>query len=620
MDDIISQNFIRQLDESTINKIAAGEVVERPASAVKELVENALDAKAKHIAIAVTDGGKTLIRVSDDGHGIHRDDLLLALARHATSKISDDDFNDIRSFGFRGEALAALGAVGHLKVLSRYKESGEGAQITMHGNQADIIRPAALNVGTVVELRNLFHATPARLKFLRTTRTEMQAIVAIIKRLAMMSPDVGFILNEIDKNGRVREILRYDAQEGSFFDILKTRLSHIMGVEFVENSVPVNVERESLQIKGFAALPTFSRAGAASQYIFVNARPVKDRLLYGALRVAYGDFISRDRYPVVALNIICAPSEVDVNVHPAKVEVRFRDTGLVRSFLISALRAVLAQASKHSATTLGDATLEKMRPLGKTFAQRPLSPSSYSARNPKARAVYNAQIMQAPVGFGEEKQMPFEHISARVDPIEDVKQDEQQMSYPLGVARAQFHENYIIAQTADGIVIVDQHAAHERLVYEKLKKQMAENGVERQLLLIPEIVELSQNGASLLEETQAELAKFGVIIENFGINTVIIREMPAILGKVDVKKLIDDIVAQLEDVGNSTKMENTLNAILSLISCHGSIRSGRRMNAEEMNALLRQMEETSYSGQCNHGRPTYVALKLSDIEKLFGRS
>ncbi|MFT6447547.1 MAG: DNA mismatch repair protein MutL [Sulfitobacter pontiacus] len=599
---------IRQLDDSAINRIAAGEVVERPASAVKELVENAIDAGARQITVEYADGGKTLIRVTDDGCGIPASDLALALSRHATSKIDGSDLLNIHTFGFRGEALPSLGAVGRLTITSRVAGQ-DGAEITVNGGQTGPVRPAALNGGTIVTLRDLFFATPARLKFLRTDRAEAQAISDIIKRLAMAEPFVRFILRDVSGDGPGREVFRAEAEQGDMFAALHGRLAQVLGREFADNSLPIDAEREGLHLTGFAALPTYSRGSAVAQYLFVNGRPVRDKLLVGALRGAYFDLLSRDRHPAAALFLDCDPTLVDVNVHPAKSEVRFRDPGLARGLIVSGLRHALADAGHRASTTVADATLGAMRPEQSGARVYQMDRPSLGART----AAYQGQ---AP-GFAETAGM-WGRVETPADPVMDKPQEVP--DYPLGTARGQVHENYIIAQTATGMVIVDQHAAHERLVYEKLKRQMAENGVAAQALLIPEIVDLSASDRARLLDVADELTKLGLTIEAFGGSAIAVRETPAILGTVDAKAMILDILDELADQNESNTVQARIEAILSRVACHGSIRSGRWMRGEEMNALLREMEATPHSGQCNHGRPTYVELKLSDIERLFGRT
>ncbi len=631
----IRQNppVIRQLDEGAINRIAAGEVVERPASAVKELVENAIDAGARRIAIEIADGGKRLIRVSDDGCGMSSDQLPLALQRHATSKIDGSDLLNIQSFGFRGEALPSLGAVGRLSIVSRV-DGQAAAQITVNAGEIAAVRPAALNAGTVVELRDLFYATPARLKFMRTDRAEAQAISDVVKRLAMAEPFTGFTLTDMSGGDGGRVTFRADAETGDMFDALHGRLARVLGSEFAENALRIDAEREGLHMTGYAALPTYSRGSAVQQYFFVNGRPVRDKLLIGALRGAYSDFLSRDRHPAVALFLDCDPHQVDVNVHPAKSEVRFRDGGLARGLIVSGLRHALAEAGHRASTTVAGATLGAMRP------ERPGGAPVYQMQRPSAKARGAAYQAQAP-GFGETAPGFAETapVYARVETLDDTGSEENANlqvgsvsdtapnaapaapeTFPLGAARGQLHENYIVAQTTDGIVIVDQHAAHERLVYEKLKSQMATHGVAAQALLIPEIVDLSEEDAAQLLLVADDLRRLGLSLEPFGGGAVAVRETPAILGAVDAKALVRDILDELTDLERSTSLQDRIEAILSRVACHGSIRSGRRMRGEEMNALLREMETTPHSGQCNHGRPTYVELKLSDIERLFGRT
>ncbi|HBN30345.1 MAG: DNA mismatch repair endonuclease MutL [Rhodobacterales bacterium] len=598
------QPVIRQLDMAAVNRIAAGEVVERPASAVKELVENALDAGATRIEISYGDGGKTAIRVSDDGCGISPDQLPLAMARHATSKIDGTDLLNIHTFGFRGEALPSLGAVGRLTITSRAHGTTSGASIAVNGGVATEVKPAALSRGTVVELRDLFYATPARLKFLRSDRAEVQAIHDIVKRLAMAEPYVTFTLTDAANSGR--EVFRAAAQSGDMFDALHGRLRQILGAEFAQNAMLIDAERDGFTLTGYAALPTYSRGAAVAQYLFVNGRPVRDKLLVGALRGAYADFLSRDRHPVVALFLECPPEQVDVNVHPAKAEVRFRDPGIARGLIVSALKHALAQAGHRASTTVGTATLGAFQPAR---AGAPI----YQMDRPSQAALARSYQAQSP-GFAE---MAMGY-SARVEPV--MGTDVGDTHAPLGAARAQVHENYIIAQTETGIVIVDQHAAHERLVYERLKRQMAENGVKAQALLIPEIIELSAEDCARLLAVAPDLTKLGLTIEPFGGAAVCVRETPALLGQANAKAMVQDILDELDDLGETGLVAERLNAILSRVACHGSIRSGRRMQADEMNALLREMEITPHSGQCNHGRPTYVELKLSDIERLFGRT
>jgi len=590
--------MIRQLNETAINQIAAGEVVERPASAIKELVENAIDAGASRIEVEYADGGKSLIQVTDNGCGIMADDLPLAMSRHATSKIDGSDLLNIQSFGFRGEALPSLGAVGKLTLTSRTAVS-TGAELQVNGGKFSPVRPVAMQPGTRATLRDLFYATPARLKFLRSDRAEAQAIADVVKRLAMAEPTIAFSLRD---TGTGRMVFQVQSEQGDMFSALRGRLGQLMGRDFVVNAIAVDAEREDITLTGFAALPTYSRGAAVAQFIFVNGRPVRDKLLLGAVRGAYVDFLSRARHPAVALFVECDPSRVDVNVHPAKSEVRFREPATVRGLIVSGLRHALAEVGHRASTTVSDAA------LGAFTAQPQVQPRVYQMDRPRNAPGYS--------GLAETETMFDGQPSAR---IEEAPQLEAQHR-PLGAARAQLHENYILSQTYEGLVIVDAHAAHERLVYEKLKAQMVEEGVRAQALLIPEVINLSDGDMALLLEQAETLTQLGLSIEPFGRGAVVVQSVPAILGHVDVNRLVLDIVDELSDGGSSQSLQSRLDAILSRVACHGSVRTGRRMQADEMNALLREMEATPHSGQCNHGRPTYVSLAMADIEKLFGRT
>ena len=593
------QPIIRQLNETAINQIAAGEVVERPASAIKELVENAIDAGASRIDVDYADGGKRLIQVTDNGCGIASEDLALAMSRHATSKIDGSDLLNIQSFGFRGEALPSLGAVGKLTLTSR-TATGSGAELQVMGGKLSPVRPAAMQPGTRATLRDLFYATPARLKFLRSDRAEAQAIADVVKRLAMAEPAIAFSLRDTVTD---RMVFQVQAEQGDMFSALRGRLGQIMGRDFVDNAIAVDAEREGVNLTGFAGLPTYSRGAAVAQYPFVNGRPVRDKLLLGALRGAYADFLSRDRHPAVALFVECDPTLVDVNVHPAKSEVRFREPAMVRGLIVSGLRHALAEAGHRASTTVSSAALG-------AFTPEPTGqPRVYQMDRPRNAPGYS--------GLAETATMFEPQPSARVE--EDAPQVEAQHR-PLGAARAQLHENYILSQTEDGLVIVDAHAAHERLVYEKLKAQMANTGVGAQALLIPEVISLSEGDMALLMEQNTTLSQMGLSIEPFGQGAVAVQSVPTLLGHVDVQRLVLDIVDELSDGGTQQSLQAQLDAILSRVACHGSVRTGRRMQADEMNALLREMEATPHSGQCNHGRPTYVSLAMSDIEKLFGRT
>jgi DNA mismatch repair protein MutL len=595
---------IRRLSEGTVNRIAAGEVVERPAAAIKELVENAIDAGAGRITIASSNGGADLLLVEDDGIGMNAEELRLAIERHATSKLpiaqGEDDLSHIVTMGFRGEALPSIGAVARLTLTSRTKD-GEAAQIQVDGGAVTGPAPAGFlskgQHGTRAEVRELFYATPARLKFLKSARSEDLAILDTIKRLAMARPDIAFHLT---MDGRTALDL---PAAGDLLDGRLPRLAKIMGREFGDNAAKVDAVREGVSLSGYAGLPTYNRANAQMQYLFVNGRPVRDKLLVGAVRGAYADFLARDRHPALALFVDCDPAFVDVNVHPAKTEVRFRDAGLVRGLIVGALKHALAGAGHRASTTVAEAALSAFQRQSPNPSSPGFAPPAYASSAP-----YVAREPSSLFAGGAP-------ISARVEetPVEPPS------SLPLGVARAQLHETYVVAQTADGIVIVDQHAAHERLVYERMKKALANGGVQRQPLLIPEVVDLDPAEVTRVASRAAELAELGLVIEAFGPDAVVVREVPAMLGKLDVKAMVRDLADEIAETGNALPLKEKLEEVAGTLACHMSVRAGRRLNAEEMNQLLREMEATPHSGQCNHGRPTYVELKLADIEKLFGR-
>ncbi len=606
---------IRQLAPETINRIAAGEVIERPASVIKELVENSVDAGARDIEVVTAGGGLSLIRVSDDGSGMEPDDLMLCIERHATSKLQEDDLFNIQSFGFRGEALPSIGSVARLEIASRAGGAEDAFAIVVDKGSQQPLRPAAVNRGTRVEVRDLFSATPARLKFLKSERAENQATTDTVKRLAMAHPEVAFTLVTGERTS-----LKLLGQEVTPKGLL-ARLSRIMGREFQADAIEVAGEREGVRIAGFIGLPTFNRGDASQQFLFVNGRPVKDRLLIGALRAAYGDTLPRGRHPYVALFIDLEPRDVDVNVHPAKTEVRFKESGAVRSLVIGAVRHVLEENAMRASSRGGRETIEAFAPVG-AGGRIPIGGADrvVGFRSPNTSYAFAAE-MQAPGGFSEEVQAPLTALegtsaeaSAHADPISDDVLDR-----PLGAARAQLHETYIVSQTRDAVVIVDQHAAHERLVFEKLKRMLANGGVARQGLLIPEIVELLPEEVEAILERAAELEGLGLVVDGFGAEAIAVREVPALLGQCDVRGLVRDLAAEIMDDRDQGVLTERLEAVASRMACHGSVRAGRRLTAAEMNALLREMEATPYSGQCNHGRPTYVELKLGDIERLFGR-
>jgi len=599
---------IRRLPSSLINRIAAGEVVERPAAVVKELVENAIDAGATRIAVTLRDGGQSLISITDNGRGMSRDELPIAVERHATSKLPDDDLWNIHSFGFRGEALPSIGSVSRMSITSRAKGSDEAWQISVEGGELSAPRPASLATGTQIEVRDLFFATPARLKFLKTTRTEGDYAFEVIERLAMANPHVDFTWQEDDKRP-----IRFAAPENNLLpesDTLRQRLADILGTEFMDNAAPVAMERNDTRLTGYAGLPTLHKATARQQYLFVNGRPVRDRVLLSAIRGAYGDVLPSGRHPAAVLFLTLPPREVDVNVHPAKTEVRFRDTALVRGLIVMGIREALREAGQFTASTLAPQAFQMLRAEGAAapaytpapvygFAEHhagqnfaPMAAAApatmLSAVPPSARAVVTEP--HAPQSFGR-----------------------------LGAAIAQAHGTFIVAQTADSLVIIDQHAAHERIVYEKMKQALAANGVARQILLIPDVVEMEQVAAERLLSRAAEFVELGLVIEEFGKGALVVREVPALLGKADLKALLRDLADDLAEYGSSNRLQDRLEEICATMACHGSVRSGRALNADEMNALLRQMEQCPNSGQCNHGRPTYVELKKTDLEKLFDR-
>ncbi|MGE0034905.1 MAG: DNA mismatch repair endonuclease MutL [Xanthobacteraceae bacterium] len=603
---------VRQLSEGMVNRIAAGEVVERPASVVKELVENALDAGATRIEVVTEGGGQRLIRITDDGDGMTRDDLVLAVERHATSKLPGDDLLDIRTLGFRGEALPSIGAVARLSITTRHAREPHAWTLDVTGGDKGEPRPAALDDGTRVEVRDLFYATPARLKFLKSERAEGEAIRDVVRRLAMSRPEVAFTLA-----GEERAPVTWPAALPGAPGQL-ARLAAILGADFEANAVEIAGGREGLRVEGFAALPTLSRANSLGQYLFVNGRPVRDKLLIGVVRAAYADYLPRDRHPIVALFVTIDPREVDVNVHPAKAEVRFRDPGLVRSVLIRSLQDALARDGQRSSTTGGSATIAAFRPSPASGVGRRGWDWRQSPARPDPRTVPFAP--RGASGFAEAAQAAFDVGAPAADARADVVEAAPDLlDRPLGAARAQVHDAYIVAQTRHGIVIVDQHAAHERIVYERLKAAIDRHGLATQILLIPEIVELDEADVERLVARAAELARFGLAIESFGPGAVAVRETPALLGEIDAQALIRNLAEHMAEWDEALPLERRLMHVAATMACHGSVRAGRRLKAEEMNALLREMEGTPNSGQCNHGRPTYIELQLSDIERLFGR-
>jgi len=616
---------IRRLPPEAVNRIAAGEVIERPAAAVKELVENALDAGAKRVAIRIERGGLGLISIEDDGGGIPRDELPLAVERHATSKLiagagGDVDLLNIHTMGFRGEALPSIGAVARLAITSKARGINGTWAIEVEGGQLHPVKPAAWaslsESGTRVEVRDLFFATPARLKFMKSERSEMMAVSEVVKRLAMARPDVAFSL-EHDNRTSIRLVAERDPEnEGR-----RARLAAILGADFAPNCILLDQTRDTVRLSGFAGLPTFHRGTREHQHLFVNGRPVKDKLIVGAVRAAYQDLLARDRHPVAALFIDLPPDEVDVNVHPAKTEVRFRDAALVRGLIVGGISHALAGAGHRASTTTAQSALDAARAYEapQPFL-RPVSPQTWAMA--EERVAVGDFMM--PSGRVERERSSFAEGIAPADleaaiQVATAHDPEDARFFPLGAARAQIHETYIVAQTEDGIVIVDQHAAHERLVYERMKQMLANGGVRRQGLLIPEVVELDPSEADALTARAEELAHLGLIIEPFGPGAILVRETPALLGHVDAAGMLKDLADDIVELGEAHALKERLEEVCSSMACRGSVRAGRRLTGDEMNSLLRQMEATPFSGQCNHGRPTYVELKLADIEKLFGR-
>ncbi|KZL27215.1 DNA mismatch repair endonuclease MutL [Pseudovibrio sp. Ad37] len=648
---------VRQLSDTTINRIAAGEVIERPASVVKELVENAVDAGATRIEIVTATGGKSLLRITDNGAGMTKGDLQLAVRRHCTSKLPEDDLMDIRTMGFRGEALPSIGAISRLEITTRHASEPHAWKIEVEGGQDNDIEPAALNSGTRVEVKDIFFSVPARLKFLKSDRAEATAITEIIKRIALANPTVRFSLSGSD-----RRQLELPACTGDDADL--ARIGQILGAEFTKNAMEIEALREGIHLYGYAGLPTFHRANSQHQFFFVNGRPVRDKLLLGSLKAAYSDVLSRDRHPIVVLNIDLDPHQVDVNVHPAKADVRFRDGQLVRGLMIGALKNAFVQSGFRASTANTQSAINAIRPMGQSAGFNVHSgasmhtpqgnreaPQNYSWQQSsyrpeestagvwsaadipevgssemqlglmEANALYSAPMDQSQLPENEQGTQAYQLVDA---PSADSRAHGHQLledreNFPLGAARAQIHETYIVSQTKDGLVIVDQHAAHERLVYEQLKEDLSKRDVSRQMLLIPEIVDLPEEDVARLEERASELEEVGLVLERFGPGAIAVRETPSMLKRLNIKALVQDLADDFAEFDSSTRIRVKLDLVAATMACHGSIRAGRRMRPEEMDNLLRDMEATPKSGQCNHGRPTWIELKLSDIERLFGR-
>ncbi len=611
-------SVIRLLPSTLVNRIAAGEVIERPASAVKELVENSIDAKSTNIEVTILGGGKDYICIQDDGIGMTPQEMNLAIQRHATSKLPDDDLFNIKTMGFRGEALPSIASVSRFKISSRKQNSEESFSLAINAGSVDEAKPTSLSAGTKIEVSDLFYATPARLKFLKSDRSEQMACEQVIERLALANPYISFSFYADGK-----KVLSINGKQGDLINSRLKRIANVMGEPFAINSVPFSLTRDGISITGFAGLPTFNKANSSNQYLFVNNRPVRDRLMLGVIKAAYQDFLARDRHPVVVLYIDMPLAEVDINVHPAKTEVRFRSQDVIRGMIISAIKNALENAGFRSSNTVSNMALsaltanlsDRSKPLeyasntgshhlgfGDSFSARPQY-AMYSDINKPSVNVTDTPI----------------NIANNVDYGYGAAEENNLLLYPLGAARSQLHETYIVSQTKDGIIIVDQHAAHERIVYEKMKAELAASGIKRQPLLIPEVVELKKDEAINILEKSTELQALGLIIEPFGGHAVVVHEVPAILSDSDIQGLVKTLAEEINEYGKTLSLEDKLSHFAATAACHGSIRAGRRLNISEMDNLLRQIETTPHSGQCNHGRPTYIELKLSDIEKLFGR-
>ena len=616
---------IRILPSNLVNQIAAGEVIERPASVVKELVENAIDAGATRIEVSLKAGGKTLIVVEDNGKGMNQDDLEMAVERHATSKLMGNDLFDIKFLGFRGEALPSIASVSKMKILTRETKAECGYELEISGGKKGEVKASSCNFGTRIEVRDLFYATPARLKFLKTDSAEAGACADIISRIALANPEVAFYLTVDDKKK-----IALNATNGDLFSARLRRAAEVMGDEFSLNALEVNGERDDMKLSGLISLPTYSKANTLSQYLFVNNRPVKDKLLLGALKGAYAGVLENSRYPACVLYLEVNPLHVDVNVHPTKAEVRFFDQQGVRSLMVGAIRQALLKGDKKSANTGVEGLLDTMGSrLQDDFV--PFNEASVAKENtamPFLReevktiggGVSNFQSRAPRPSFGKGGDiLPELKHNFSVKTEEPVAEDYAHAG-PLGVAKAQFHDTYILAQAEDALILIDQHAAHERIVLEKLKKAMNEGEkLPSQMLLLPEVVDLSLTQKAALTGEIERLAKLGLVLKEFG-NGVMVTEIPALIKDAAVKKMIVDLADELTEWGNSTVAEDKINRIAATMACHGSVRAGRRLNIAEMNYLLREMEKTPHAAQCNHGRPTYVRLELSDLEKLFHRS
>ena len=603
---------IRRLPEGLVNRIAAGEVIERPASAIKELVENSIDAGASRIDIIMREGGRTMMTVTDNGCGMSREELSLSIERHATSKLPDDNLTQINTLGFRGEALPSIASVSRMEITSRSLDSEDAWKIIIEGGLVAETLPASIKSGTRVAIRDLFYATPARLKFLKTVRTEFNLAADVIRKLAMANPEIAFTISDGERTS-----IRLNVAQGDFLKTKLARLADVMGQEFKNNALAIQSEREGFALSGFIGLPTMNRRTSSHQFLFIDGRPVRDKLLYGAVRGAYSDFVAYDRHPIVALFLKTPAGAVDVNVHPAKTEVRFQEPGLVRGLIVGSLKNALAEAGHRASSTVSTAALGVFN----RSANPPINPrlSQYTSRHISTLPPSASKLKEATYDFQNHSESDSLASSSEgtVDPHTGVIED--YLQFPLGAAKTQLHATYIVSQNKNSIIITDQHAAHERLVYERMKKALQNGGIKRQILLIPEIVDLEESKLARLLEQEIDFRKFGFSIDEFGPGALIVREVPSLLGDADIQTLIRDLADDLEDMGASTTLEDKLGQICGTLACYGSVRAGRSLNIEEMNALLREMENTPHSGQCNHGRPTYIELNLTDVERLFGR-
>lgn len=631
---------IRILPQTIINRIAAGEVVERPASVVKELVENSIDADAKNIEIIIENGGKNLISIKDDGKGMDKDELALAIKRHATSKLDDDDLFNIKHFGFRGEALPSIASISRMKIASIKQGESDAFEINIEGGEEGSIKPSRLNKGTLIEIRDLFYATPARLKFLKTDRVEKSRITETIEKISLANPEINFTLISDGK-----KILDFNNKTILNTNPLENRIEQLLGTDFLKNSIQVESQRNNSVISGYIGLPTYNAGNSLKQFLFVNGRPVKDKVLLSALRVGYMDYLAKDRFPIAAIFLEIPAHEVDVNVHPAKSEVRFRFEQEVRGMIIGTIKNLLAQNTQKTSTTISDSVVK----LFKADSENQISynnsnnelpdynninseKASPSLREANKENLFTPQSLPPRSKVLEDNYANVAHkyntenTSAEAQPvntaevIEKQEQEKVQKHFPLGFAKAHLHENYIVSQTEEGLILVDAHAAHERITYEKLKVQYEERGVRSLKLLLPEIIELTEDGLDKLLDKKNELAKLGLVFDKFGNNAISVTEVPEILEKQSIKKLIQDIIDDIIEHGEEISLSEKIEHVLETFACHTSVRTGRKLNIEEMNSLLREMEKTPASGQCNHGRPTYIKLELKDIERLFGRS